>query len=183
MEIQVCSPRGNEYKNTVIRKRIEAATMFFLKLLKLHLKDGLVRIHICKKLPGGAYGDCEFVEDTNTVIIRVRSWDDTPEGVLGKDECLIGILSHELVHAKQFYQGRLQELEDGTYWSYTHQVNPKVFKYDFKKHARLESKASIEAATDLESPWEVEAYAVASILTRAWLTYGRKEYDNQKEEL
>ena len=175
MDVFVCGPRGGVIKDAETVKTIENATTFFAKLLRLHTKRVRIEIRLCnKKQLSGAYGDCEYIHNTdiNTVLIRIAKHSD-PKNPLGPKHNGIGILAHELCHAIQYVNKRLVEEENGTYWSYSYTKGANRYLYDYAKHASSDTEHSLEVARIYEAPWEVEAYAQGAVLFRAWKLYGK----------
>lgn len=116
-------------RKSVKRERISRMTESFSKSLGLEPFEGAIRILTTSAIKIDGLAATSFLPEHNVVVIVVDS--------KIRDPHIMGLaLAHEFVHAKQFLDGRLQEVDGKHVW-----LGEETGHYSYD-----------------EQPWEIEAY-------------------------
>lgn len=116
-------------RKSIKRDRISRMAESFSKSLGLESIEGGIRILTTSAIKIDGLAASSFLSDHNVVVIVVDS--------KIRDPHIMGLaLAHEFVHAKQFFEGRLQEADGKHIWL---GATTEHYSYD-------------------EQPWEIEAY-------------------------
>lgn len=111
------------------REQISWMVEFFWKKLGLDLFDGDLCILTTDKIQLDGLAGTTYIPERKTAVLAVSSKIRSPEIL-----CLV--LAHEMVHAKQFLEGRLREVDGKHFW-----LGEDAGHYSY-----------------YEQPWEIEAY-------------------------